>query len=55
MSSYGWDDDHEPCTQCGGDGWSECDDPIQCMDSECDGEFCTCRACNGRGYDQVVW
>jgi hypothetical protein len=53
------DDDAESfdnaCTWCGGEGYDECDDPIQCCTPGCDGEWCMCKACDGRGYDQVVW
>lgn len=51
----GSDDQHPGCSWCGGDGWGECDDPIQCCDPRCDGELCPCSACDGRGYDQAVW
>lgn len=47
--------DDNTCTWCGGDGWVECDDPIQCCDPDCDGQTCRCKACDGRGFDQVVW
>lgn len=43
------------CTWCGGEGIDECDDPIQCMDPACNGEMCTCTACDGRGHSQVIW
>ena len=45
----------EECTFCGGEGVDECDDPIQCLDPACTGEWCTCSACDGRGHSQVVW
>jgi hypothetical protein len=50
-------DDDPGCSWCGGDGFDECYDPIQCCDPECDGEIGPCRACNGSGMskDQVVW
>ena len=48
-------DEHPECSWCGGDGWGECDDPIQCLDPRCNGELCPCSACYGRGYDQEVW
>lgn len=54
-----WEDDdgteHVECSICGGDGVTECNDPIQCTHPGCDGEFCYCSACSGRGYDQTVW
>lgn len=43
------------CSWCGGDGFAECDDPIQCCDPACDGVIGPCRACDGRGYDQWIW
>jgi hypothetical protein len=49
------DDDLVECTFCGGDGVTVCDDPIQCLDPACTGTSCTCRACDGRGYDQRSW
>lgn len=50
-----WDDEYVPCSWCGGEGFSDCDDPIQCLDPACNGELCTCRGCNGLGHSQVVW
>lgn len=49
-------DDDPGCTVCGGDAITECDDPIQCTDTQCNG-FCPCMACggSGRSEDQVVW
>lgn len=47
-------DERVDCTFCGGEGWSECDDPIQCTRRH-EGDFCECSACDGRGYDQTVW
>jgi hypothetical protein len=49
------DDRLEECTFCRGDGVTDCDDPIQCLDPACTGTSCTCRACDGRGYDQRIW
>lgn len=53
-----WDDDS--CSICGGDGYTECHDPIQCCNRHFDGSWdqgCVCKACNGTGLakDQVVW
>lgn len=53
VAMYG--DDRPECTWCGGEGITECDDPIQCMDPDCNGEWCHCTACDGRGHSQVVW
>ena len=53
-----WDDDHLVCTHCGGEPYmQECDDPIQCCDPRCDGQWHPCVACNGTGLakHQVIW
>lgn len=50
--------DSEPCTWCGGEpDLQECDDPIQCCDSRCDGTWHPCVACGGTGLSkhQVIW
>jgi hypothetical protein len=57
---YGPDDfaDDDPsCTWCGGEQWTECDDPIQCTYARCDGEFHPCPACCGAGLGrhQRLW
>jgi hypothetical protein len=59
------DDDYDPadpdgghCSVCGGEPYlQECDDPIQCCDPRCDGQFHPCRACNGTGLakHQTIW
>jgi hypothetical protein len=48
------------CTFCGGEGWTECDDPIQCMGRHIGNDWdslCECKACGGSGLakDQTVW
>lgn len=47
---------HE-CSHCGGEALTECDDPLQCTSSRCDGEVCPCGSCEGTGHGcrQVVW
>ena len=56
-----WDDDPDPdCSYCGGDGYTECDDPIQCCSRHLDNswdQMCECKACGGSGLakDQVIW
>lgn len=50
--------DDERCSHCGGDWWAmECDDPIQCCDPRCDGQWHPCSACQGTGWarNQVIW
>jgi hypothetical protein len=52
------DDDNEPCSHCGGEWYlQECDDPIQCCDPRCDGQWHPCTACQGTGWarNQVIW
>jgi hypothetical protein len=50
----GWDlpdddyDDEWECTWCGGDCYTECDDPIQCCRRHVNG-MCPCGACGGTG------
>lgn len=69
MTAYdadGYDDyyadefDGEPeCTHCGGDGWDECADPLQCCASKHYSneweQYCPCRACNGTGLRSQQW
>ena len=54
---YGGDGDDDRCTHCDGEIWVECDDPIQCCDPRCDGEFHPDPACLGTGLarNQVIW
>lgn len=55
------DPDDWACTHCGGEGYAECIDPLQCMaPSHIGNDFdlwCPCTACggSGKGKDQVVW
>jgi len=52
------DDERDDCTICGGEGFVECNDPIQCLDPhEIDNATDRCRACggSGRAEDQTVW
>lgn len=48
-------DDDPSCTHCGGDQWAECDDPLQCLDSRCDGREHPCPACHGTGLSKDQW
>lgn len=50
-------DDDPGCTWCGGDGWTDCSDPLAGCWAKCDGEWCPCRACRGTGRreHQVVF
>lgn len=49
-------DDDADCSFCGGDGYEECDDRIQCTERHING-MCRCVACNGSGRakDQTIW
>ena len=52
-----YDGDDERCSHCGGEWWAmECDDPIQCCDPACDGQWHPCDACQGTGRarNQVI-
>lgn len=64
MSAVAYDefdyDDDPGCTLCGGDGYVQCFDPIQCMRHHIGNGWdalCPCGACNGSGLakDQTVW
>jgi hypothetical protein len=55
-----WDEhddlDYEPCSWCGGEWYlQECDDPIQCCDPACDGQWHPCTACCGTGLAREQW
>lgn len=54
---YRDDDEDDRCTCCDGDIWVECDDPIQCCDPRCDGQWHPCEVCQGTGLakNQVIW
>jgi hypothetical protein len=48
------------CSVCGGDGYTECSDPLGCTRPHVGSRFtgdCLCSACGGSGLavDQVVW
>jgi hypothetical protein len=55
-----WSEDDD-CTWCGGEGYVECDDPIQCTRPHLDNDRwngeCECSACHGSGLakDQTSW
>lgn len=54
---YDYDDDDPDCTLCGGDGYQECHDPIQCCARHTPDGLCRCAACGGSGLakDQTIW
>lgn len=45
------------CYWCDGDGWQECDDPIQCTDQHNERGECPCSSCGGTGLakDMTIW
>lgn len=45
------------CYWCGGDGWDECDDPIQCTKPHDRYGNCPCSSCggSGRARDMTIW
>jgi hypothetical protein len=50
------DGEDRSCTICGGEpDMQECDDPIQCCDPKCDGQWHPCNACNGTGLAEHQW
>lgn len=50
-------DDERDCFHCGGDGWTECDDPIQCCNQHNQSGLCRCKSCGGSGLakDMTIW
>lgn len=51
------DDAYEAdCFHCDGEGWVECDDPIQCT-REHYNDLCRCSSCggSGRAKDMTIW
>ena len=56
------DDEYEEvegrdCFHCGGDGWVECDAPIECTSPHNEFGECRCSSCNGSGLakDMTIW
>lgn len=45
------------CFHCGGEGWVECDDPIQCTAWHTKDGCERCHSCNGSGLakDMTIW
>ena len=55
-AEYGCDYGELDCTHCGGEWYlQECDDPIQCCDPRCDGQWHPCVACDGTGLRSRQW
>lgn len=45
------------CFHCSGDGWVECDDPIECCSLHNRFGECPCGSCGGSGdaKDMTIW
>jgi hypothetical protein len=56
LTTWG-DEDGADCSICGGEGYEDCPDPIQCMQGHPIGGMHRCDACGGTGMakDQVMW
>lgn len=52
-----FDDEDRDCYWCGGDGWGECSDPIQCTSPHNAYGECQCSSCGGSGLakDMTIW
>jgi len=59
-------EDEFECFHCGGEGWDECDDPLECTkahhiiknpDGSYAGQLCRCSSCGGSGLakDMTIW
>lgn len=51
------DDNDGDCHWCGGDGFHECADPIECTSPHTSDGFCQCSSCGGTGNakDMTIW
>jgi hypothetical protein len=51
------DDEDGDCFWCHGEGWRECDDPIQCTSPHNKYGECQCGSCggSGRAADMTIW
>lgn len=43
----------EICSDCGGDGFVDCDDRFSCLQRSCDGDQHDCRTCLGTGEVEI--
>lgn len=53
-----WDDDSErDCFHCGGEGWKDCPDPLECTRPHNSLGECPCGSCGGSGLakDMTIW
>ena len=57
MSEDYGEDDSGDCPWCSGEGWDECDDPLQCTNAHSPGGLCRCKSCGGSGLakDMTIW
>lgn len=59
----GGPDDSDECYWCGGEGWTECNDPIECTQPHRNYRLsglyreCPCGSCGGTGLakDMTIW
>ena len=56
------EDDYEPddgddCYFCGGEGFDECHDPLECCQEHTADGLCPCLSCGGTGLakDMTIW
>ena len=51
------EDDDDRCSRCGGDGWVECSDPMECTTPHNEYDECQCSSCGGTGQrkDMTIW
>jgi hypothetical protein len=51
------DENGGECHFCGGEGYEECDDPIQCTKRHTADGLCPCASCGGSGLakDMTIW
>lgn len=50
-------DDPMFCYWCGGEGWVQCEDPLQCTRPHTGYGECPCASCGGSGLakDMTIW
>lgn len=61
FDDFGPDDEERECFHCGGEGWVECSNPLECtrqhIGNAIIGQACQCGSCGGSGLakDMVIW
>lgn len=50
-------DGERDCFLCGGEGYDDCDDPIECTSPQTRDGLCPCKSCGGSGLakDMTIW